>query len=397
MKAQTEYDVIIVGAGPSGLALATSLAQRNIRIAVLDRQAAGANSSRAAVVHAHTLEALEELGISGTLARQGVPATRFTIRDRDRLLVNIPFESLPTRYAYTLMISQAQTETVLRDRLAQLGVEVRWNCAVTRVSQTADSATATLADGTTLSARYLVGADGMHSLVRESAGIQFRGARYEESFVLADVRLEGDVPRDEVILYFSPAGMVVVAPLPDGVHRIVATMDTAPEHPGIPDVQALIDARGPERSRVAVRELIWSSRFRVHHRLANAYRNRRLVLVGDAAHVHSPAGGQGMNTGILDGLRLADHLARALRTGSDAALDDYERERRPVAHEVIGLASRLTRLATAPRLARPLRNLMLGTLGRIPAFRRRLAWRLSGLVNRPRDGAAPGVPALTPR
>jgi 2-polyprenyl-6-methoxyphenol hydroxylase-like FAD-dependent oxidoreductase len=191
--------------------------------------------------------------------------------------------------------------------------------------------------------------------------------------------------------------MVVVAPLPDGVHRIVATMDTAPEHPGIPDVQALIDARGPERSRVAVRELIWSSRFRVHHRLANAYRNRRLVLAGDAAHVHSPAGGQGMNTGILDGLRLADHLARALRTGRDAALDDYERERRPVAHEVIGLASRLTRLATAPRLARPLRNLMLGTLGRIPAFRRRLAWRLSGLVNRPRDGAAPGVPALTPR
>lgn len=213
--------------------------------------------------------------------------------------------------------------------------------------------------------------------------------------MLADVRLDGDVPNDEVILYFSPAGMVVVAPLPDGVHRIVATMDTAPKHPGIRDVQALIDARGLERSHVVVRDLVWSSRFRVHHRLATAYRSRRLVLAGDAAHVHSPAGGQGMNTGILDGLRLAEHLATALRTGSDASLDDYERERWPVASEVIGLANRLTRLATAPRAARQLRNLLLRTLGGIPAFRQRLAWRLSGLVNRPRAGAASQSSALT--
>ncbi len=387
MQATTDLDVIIVGAGPTGLSLAASLAQRNVRVAVLDKQAAGANSSRAAVVHAHTLEALEEVGVTGAMVRTGVPATRFSIRDRDRVLVNIPFEDLPTRYAYTLMISQAQTESILRERLATLGVDVRWNSAVAQVTQSEESAAVKLADGTTLQARYVVGADGMHSLVRESAGIHFDGARYEESFVLADVRLEGDVPDDEVILYFSPAGMVVVAPLPGGVHRIVATMDTAPEHPGIPDVQALIDARGPQRSRVTVRELVWSSRFRVHHRLAAAYRDRRLLLAGDAAHVHSPAGGQGMNTGILDGLRLAAHLSTALHTGDGTSLAAYEAERRPVADGVISIANRLTRLATVPRLARPLRNLLLRTLGSIPAFRRRLAWRLSGLVNRQREGS----------
>ena len=109
-----------------------------------------------------------------------------------------------------------------------------------------------------------------------------------------------------MILYFSPAGMVVVAPLPDGVHRIVATVDEAPEQPGAAYVQALLDARGPERERAVVHEVLWGSRFRVHHRVADVYRAGRVLLAGDAAHVHSPAGGQGMNAGILDAMSLAD-------------------------------------------------------------------------------------------
>jgi 2-polyprenyl-6-methoxyphenol hydroxylase-like FAD-dependent oxidoreductase len=199
--------------------------------------------------------------------------------------------------------------------------------------------------------------------------------------VLADVRLDGDVPRDEVILYFSPEGLVVVAPLSDGVHRIVATLDSASATPTVADVQTLLDARGPGRGRFTVGEVIWGSRFRVHHRLAQKYVNGRIVLAGDAAHVHSPAGGQGMNTGILDGLRLAESLEAALQ-GDAKALVRYEAERRPVAKGVIALAHRLTRLATAPRIWRPLRNALLGLLGRLPPFRRNLAWNLSGLVNR---------------
>jgi 2-polyprenyl-6-methoxyphenol hydroxylase-like FAD-dependent oxidoreductase len=375
------FDVAIVGAGPTGLALAAALTQRNVKVAVFDRQAAGANTSRAAVVHAHTLEALESIGVAGELVRRGVRAHRFTIRDRDRTLVKVPFGHLATAYPFTLMVSQAETEEVLRRRLGDLGVEVRWNRAVTRVDAGADIARLTLDDGGEVLARYVVGADGMHSKVREFAGIGFDGASYEESFVLADVRLEGEVPRDEVILYFSPEGLVVVAPLPDGVHRIVATLDAAPAAPTIADVQALLDARGPARERIAVRDVVWGSRFRVHHRLARKYVNGRIALAGDAAHVHSPAGGQGMNTGILDGLRLAEALEATLQ-GDASALARYEAERRPVAKGVIALAHRLTRLATAPRGWRPLRNALLGLLGRAPPFRRNLAWSLSGLVNR---------------
>jgi 2-polyprenyl-6-methoxyphenol hydroxylase-like FAD-dependent oxidoreductase len=378
-------DVAIVGAGPTGLALAAALTQRKVGVAVFDRQSAGANTSRAAVVHAHTLEALESIGVATELTRRGLRAQRFTIRDRDRTLVQVPFGHLPTQYPFTLMVSQAETEKVLRDRLGQLGGEVRWNCGVSRVDAEADFARVTLDDGSEIRARYVVGADGMHSKVREFAGIGFDGGSYGESFVLADVRLGGDVPCDEVILYFSPEGLVVVAPLPDGVHRIVATLDSAPATPTVADVQALLDARGPERGRFTVGEVIWGSRFRVHHRLAQKYVNGRIVLAGDAAHVHSPAGGQGMNTGILDGLRLAEALEAALR-GDASALVRYESERRPVAKGVIALAHRLTRLATAPRLWRPLRNALLGLLGRLPPFQRNLAWNLSGLVNRRSGG-----------
>jgi 2-polyprenyl-6-methoxyphenol hydroxylase-like FAD-dependent oxidoreductase len=376
-----DTDVLIVGAGPAGLTLATSLAARGLNFMLIDRQAEGANTSRAAVVHAHTLEALEPLQVAARLVARGVQAQRFTIRDRDSVLVPIGFDQLPTRYPYTLMVSQAVTESVLLERLRELGGQVLRPRVLTDLRQDATGATATLDDGRQVRARYVVGADGMHSTVRERAGIGFTGGSYGESFLLADVRLTGGVPHDEVILYFSPAGLVVVAPLPGGAHRIVATVANAPEHPDAVYLQALLDARGPASERAVVREVLWGSRFRVHHRLADAYRAGRVLLAGDAAHVHSPAGGQGMNVGIVDAIALADALSQAL-AGNDAALDTYGTTRRPVAGQVIALADRLTRMATARPALRPARNLLLRTLSRLPMVRRQLAWRLSGLVYR---------------
>lgn len=376
-----DTDVLIVGAGPAGLTLATALAARGVKLMLIDRQAEGANTSRAAVVHAHTLEALEALQISARLVERGVQAQRFTIRDRDRVLVPIGFDQLPTRYPYTLMVSQAVTESVLLERLRELGGQVMRPRVVTDVRQDEAGATATLDDGRQLRARYVVGTDGMHSTVRERAGIGFTGGIYGESFLLADARLTGGVPHDEVILYFSPAGLVVVAPLPGGAHRIVATVADAPEHPDAGYLQALLDARGPESERAVVRDVLWGSRFRVHHRLADAYRAGRVLLAGDAAHVHSPAGGQGMNVGIVDALVLADALSEAL-AGNEAALEAYGTMRRPVACQVIALADRLTRMATARPWLRAARNLLLRTLSRLPMVRHQLAWRLSGLVYR---------------
>jgi 2-polyprenyl-6-methoxyphenol hydroxylase-like FAD-dependent oxidoreductase len=375
-------DVLIVGAGPTGLTLATALAVRGIRATVVDRQAAGANTSRAAVVHARTLEVLEQIGVVDRLVSLGVRASRFTIRDRDRVLLPVRFDDLPTRYPYTLMISQAVTEAVLLERFTELGGQVLRGRAVTDLAQDDQGVTATVEDGAQLRARYLIGADGMNSTIRERAGIGFHGGSYDESFSLADVRMTGAVPSDEVILYFSPTGLVVVAPLPGGVHRIVATVDSAPEHPDVDYVQALLDARGPEREKAIVKEVVWGSRFRVHHRVVDTYRAGRILLAGDAAHVHSPAGGQGMNTGIQDAMALAEALATALTSGDAEPLKAYNRTRRPIAKQVVALADRLTRLATVGRQLRPLRNTLLKLLACVPAFRRRLAWRLSGLVYR---------------
>jgi 2-polyprenyl-6-methoxyphenol hydroxylase-like FAD-dependent oxidoreductase len=233
----------------------------------------------------------------------------------------------------------------------------------------------------TIRARYLVGADGMHSTVRERAGIGFTGDAYEHSFVLADVRMHWSLDTNEVMLFLSPEGLVVVAPLPGGHHRVVATMDDAPERPGIDDVQRLLDTRGPVSGAARVDAIVWSSRFRVHHRLADHYRAGRVLLAGDAAHVHSPAGGQGMNTGIQDAMALG-HLLVSVLSGhaDDSHLDEYERIRRPVAERVVALTDRMTRMATLRTPgSRAMRNAVITTIGRVPAAPRWLASELAGL------------------
>jgi 2-polyprenyl-6-methoxyphenol hydroxylase-like FAD-dependent oxidoreductase len=380
-------DVVIVGAGPTGLALACVLAAEGLSFVLVDRLGEGANTSRAAVVHARTLEVLEELEVTDRLRAQGHVVPRFTLRDRDQVLVTLRFDRLPTRYPYTLMIPQNITEAILLSRLRELGSDVHRPYEVNDVQQDADGVSVTAAaddqQPQTVRARYVVGADGMHSTVGERAGIGFTGDTYEQSFVLADVRMSWPIGADEVMLFLSPEGLVVVAPLPGGRHRVVATMDDAPEHPGIADVQRLLDARGPMTGTARVDEIVWSSRFRVHHRVADRYRAGRILLAGDAAHVHSPAGGQGMNTGIQDAVALGHALAAVLGGADESRLDQYERTRRPVAERVVAFTDRLTRMATLrTRRARAVRNAAVVVIGRIPAFRRWLTTELSGLRNR---------------
>jgi 2-polyprenyl-6-methoxyphenol hydroxylase-like FAD-dependent oxidoreductase len=377
-----DTDVLVVGAGPSGLTLAASLVNKGVATIVVDRQAAGANTSRAAVVNARTLEVLADLDVSRRLVKEGVQAPRFTIRDGLRTLIPVDFSKLPTDYPYSLMVPQATTERLLLDRLTELGGNVIRPKVLASVAQDDDGVTAAFEDGDVIRARYVVGADGIHSIVREQAGIGFEGGVYEESFALADVRLRGEAPVDEVILFWAKAGLTVVAPLPGAIYRIVAPVTEAPEEPSAAFIQQILDDRGFGAGRMVVTDVIWGSRFRIHHRVADTYRAGRLLLAGDAAHVHSPAGGQGMNLGIQDGVALAEALSRVLGGAADSVLDEYSAARRPIAQQVVEMTDRLTRLATLPRAARPIRNVAIGIAGRIPAVRRALAMRLSGLVYR---------------
>jgi 2-polyprenyl-6-methoxyphenol hydroxylase-like FAD-dependent oxidoreductase len=368
----TDTQVAIVGAGPTGLALAVTLASAGVDFVILDRLAEGMNTSRAAVVHARTLEVLNELGAAEALIARGTPITRFAVNDGPRRLLTIPFDRLPTSYPYTLMVPQSDTEAVLLGRLRELGHEVHRPHEVASVVHDVEGVTVKTTSGQALRAAYAVGADGMRSIVRESSDIGFSGNAYEESFVLADVTMDWAPGREEVSLTFGSTGLTVIAPLPgDDHYRIVATVDDAPEHPDLAFVQRLLDERAP--GRAAVGGLGWSSRFRVHHRVAERFRDGRLFLAGDAAHVHSPAGGQGMNTGIQDGYA----LGRAFATQQ---LDGYEPQRRPVALRVVAFADRLTRIATThSSVLRGARNMMLPLLGRIPAFRTKLATELAEL------------------
>ncbi|MFF1677108.1 FAD-dependent oxidoreductase [Streptomyces sp. NPDC058256] len=368
LPARTE--VAVVGAGPAGLALAVTLAASGVDFVVLDKLTEGANTSRAAVVHARTLEVLDELGASEELIARGIQVTRFAVREGSRRLLTVPFEKLPTAHPYTLMVPQYETESVLLDRLRALGGDVHRPYEVASVVQDEDGVTLTMSTGETLRAAYAVGADGMHSTVREAAGIGFTGSAYSESFVLADVVMDWAPGPSEVSLTFGTDGLAVVAPLPGGHYRVVATVDDAPPTPDLAFVQRLLDERAPGQAKVT--GIAWSSRFRVHHRVADRYRAGRLFLAGDAAHVHSPAGGQGMNTGIQDGYA----LGQALATGR---LDGYEARRRPVAQRVVAFTDRMTRMATTRNpMARVVRNTVLPLLGHT-AVPKKLATELAEL------------------
>ncbi|MFI7077749.1 FAD-dependent oxidoreductase [Micromonospora sp. NPDC049903] len=381
-------DVLIVGAGPTGLTAALTLARRGVEVTLVDQREAPAVTSRAAVVHAYTLEMLDRVGAGGPLVARGLPSARFSVRDRDRVLITVPFDRLPSRHRYALMVSQSVTEEVLTERLAEAGGRVLRPYRLTGLRQDADGVVAQFGDAI-VRARWVIAADGIHSTVRESAGIPFTGPDGSaESFVLADVRLDSALPRDGASVFLARGGPLVWAPLPDDRVRLVATVTDPPAEPDLPYLQRLLDERGLRRRPDQVREVLWSSRFRLHRRVAETFRAGRVLLAGDAGHVHSPAGGQGMNLGICDAVDLGETLAAVLAGGTETLLDEYAARRRPLAHEVAGFADRLTRLATVPAAGRPARDALLRLFSALPPVRRRVALRLSGLSQRASDKVA---------
>ena len=393
-----ETHVLIVGAGPTGLTLAIDLARRGLDFVIVDALPERQNTARAAVIHARTLEVLDEIDLSRRLGDAGLRVPRFTIRDRDTILVDVRFDQLASPYATTIMIPQDETEDIFIARLGELGRKVIRTCRLGALIEKPTHVEAELPgpgdSSSLLRAKYVVGADGSRSTVRELAGIDFLGDTYESSFILADVHMDWPLELTEVVLFFSAAGLMVVAPMTQGRHRIVATVAEAPPEPDLALVQRVIDERGPTAPRPRVNDILWSTRFRIHHRVASKYRSGRILLAGDAAHVHSPAGGQGMNTGVRDAVALSGLLSRVLSgEAEESLLDDYERARRPVADRVLRMTDGLTRLATMSHpVGRQARNILLRALGSTGVFRRRLAVMLAGLDERD-HGAPQGLDA----
>ncbi|KAI7207343.1 hypothetical protein KC365_g16605 [Hortaea werneckii] len=344
-------DVAIVGAGPAGLATACSLRQDGIKAVVLDAAHEPSPFSKASILHSRTLEVLEDIGVTQTLLGLGVVITSFNAWSRKAWLTRLEFTRMDTKYPLTLGLPQSVTEKVLLERLAELGGTVVRDATVTALASNCDDTlleiTGSAGSKSYLSAKYVVAADGVHSSIRKMLHIPFEGGDYSASMIAADVKLRTagtfSLVPDEACICFGKDNFALFMAITPDVWRLLMPLENAPKSPTKDQIQTWVDERTPPGT-AQIKELLWSDRFRTHHRQASRYRSGRVFLVGDAAHSFSPAGGQGMNAGIQDGLAVATVLKAAVidDEDSEAALDRYERVRRPIAKGIIQMTHRLT-------------------------------------------------------
>ena len=369
----------MVGAGPTGLMLACELALGGVKPRLLEERADTPNITRAFAVHARTLELLDARGLADELIPRGMPVYEIAPAPG----ATLDLRELPTRFGMVLMVPQSGTERMLEARAEALGVEFVRGAKVVGLTQDGDGVTVDVADGETVRADYVVGCDGAHSAVRTLLGIDFVGKQYETHILLADVRLESP-PAETLFAKTSSDGVTLFVPFGDGLFRAIA-WDRLREQAPLSEPVTLEEIRSAFE-RIAgedfgMTDMRWSARFLSERRQARHYRDGRVFLAGDAAHVHSPLGGQGMNTGIGDAMNLGWKLAAAVRgTAPPWMLDSYEAERHPVGASVLKLTDAFNQLVLGrSAIRRALRAVAIRALFGFPPSRQLLAGRLSGI------------------
>ncbi len=366
MSDQVSPSAIIVGAGPVGLTMAIELTRFGVPVRIIDKAPQRTDKSKALVIWPRTLEVLERSGVSQALIEAGYKVDAVTISADKRPVGHLTMEELPSAYRFALMIPQSDTERILDEHLNSLGVRVDREVELVTFSDTGQDVTAKLryADGTeeTVQTSWLIGCDGAHSSVRHLLGKEFHGETSLVDWLLADVHLV-DVPRTpEINIGWHSEGVLATFPIGENRYRIVADVGSAHDsaarlpEPTLEDVQEVLDKRFPGGARAT--DAVWLSAFRINERKVADYRGGRAFLAGDAAHVHSPMGGQGMNTGMQDVCNLAWKLAMVIHGEVSAGiLESYSAERSPVAEAVLKVTGRITSVATLKgKLIQTLRN-----------------------------------------
>ncbi len=397
--------ILIVGAGPVGLTMAAFLRQQGLAPRIVDKAPHASDRSKALVIWPRSLEMLDNLGVVDRFQAAGRHPKAARFHGNGKLLLEIPIGEGPggTAFPGPLVLAQSETERLLTEHLREVGVPVERPVELLRFAESGAGVDATLrhADGREEAVRcdYLVGCDGAHSAVRHGLGVTFTGQAEPDDFLLADCRIDG-IPRDVLSFYWHPQGVLGFFPFGDGRSRVIADLGSAsegkPRDPTLEEVQAIVDARGPGGIRLS--DPVWLSAFRINERKVADYRKGRCFLTGDAAHIHSPAGGQGMNTGMQDAWNLAWKLA-LVESGRarPSLLDSYTPERGAVGELVLRNATRMTRLVTIRNpIFRVVRNTVVGLVGRVPAFRRNLFNGLTELAihypDSPLNGESSAVP-----
>lgn len=364
-------EVLIVGAGPTGLTCALVLAANGVTCRILERREEAPTTSRALGLQARSMELLDSLGVAEPILKVSHKLRGSSIMKGEREVARQGWIPPQSPFPYTYVFPQAELERVLRQRLEEMGVTVEWGTEVRTLEQLPDKIQVTLSDGRSLVTRWVVGADGARSRVRDEAGIAFDGKATGEAYYLADFSPHKEIPIKDAAMWLGEEGPLMLMQLPgaEQLWRIFvdvsdqALKETLPE-PTLDRLQSLLDTRAFGKGSLRIDKLHWTSTFRTRVCLASAYRKGRIFIAGDAAHVFPPFGGQGMNTGIQDAFNLAWKLSYVLQGKSpESLLDTYEVERRPVGAATIQEVERRRKLfALRNPLLRTLRDTLLHLL-----------------------------------
>lgn len=375
--------VLVVGAGPVGLTMAAELARYGTSVRIIDKAAQRTDKSKALVVWSRTLELLDRAGCTQAFVAAGHRVDAANIIAGSKTIGDINFDGVNSLHAYALMLPQSETERLLEAHLTSLGVTVERQVELVDFTQTATGVAATLRgpDGQQqdLDASWLIGCDGARSMVRHALGLSFPGDTMPSDWILADIHMSGlALPASEMAAFWHQDGVLAIFPISPGRYRIVADRGPSqgphPAEPALEEVQAVVDRRGP--GGLTLSDPVWLSGFRINERKVDDYRSGRVFVAGDAAHVHSPAGGQGMNTGMQDAFNLAWKLALACQGTCPAGklLDSYSVERSAVGAEVLAASGRLTSVGLwKNHTAQVARDLVAGFLFGLGPLRRTIA------------------------
>jgi 2-polyprenyl-6-methoxyphenol hydroxylase-like FAD-dependent oxidoreductase len=354
---QHDTDVLICGAGPTGLMLANQLARQGIRVHLIDRHSGPARQTRAMAVQARTLEIYDKLGVADRALELGQRGDAANMWAEGRHTARIPLGEMGkglSPYPFVLMLGQDDNERILGDKLRDFGVGPQWNTELVDFEQSAEGVLASVRqpDGSVrkISAAWLAGCDGARSVVRERCGITFPGAPYEHVFFVADTVATGPMATGELNVYLWKEGFHLFFPMKhrDGWRVIGILPAELRDNDGITFDDVIPHVRKAAGASLAFQQCHWFSTYRIHHRAASRFRAGRCFLAGDAAHIHSPMGAQGMNTGLQDAYNLAWKLALVVKGQADASLlDTYEAERLPVAQRLLATTDRAFRLVVS--------------------------------------------------
>ncbi|MFT8897042.1 MAG: FAD-dependent monooxygenase [Acetobacter sp.] len=378
--------VLVTGAGPVGLIMAAELARYGVPVRIIDKSPARTSQSRALAIWPRTLELLDAAGYADAFVADGLHAKAVSIHVGNRTLARIPFGTIASSFNYLLMIPQSETERLLEDHLRTFGITVERGTELRDFADKDAGVSCTLMHGEgkteALEAGWLIGCDGAHSFVRNRLGLTFEGETLPTGFVLADVHVTGlAILPDEPAIFWHPDGAVMFFPISRSRYRIIADLGSAPLHtPSLKEMQTIVDRRGP--GGIILSDPVWLSDFGVNERIVRDYRKGHVFLAGDAAHIHSPAGGQGMNVGMQDAFNLAWKLALVERQKArPSLLDSYNIERSRVARQILADSGRMTTAVLLKRhLAQRVRNFAVKWIFSISVIRRAMADRLSGIM-----------------